>query len=118
MEQARQSCHDESIMSPKNEHERELNQEKYNSDVNTDLFYKNEDAFYAFAARSSITEVDKNPIERHAEKFMHSKAIPAKTLNLKTEAELTSGGRRRTMTAGHTTRNPTGRLRLMNYRQI
>ena len=75
-------------MSPKDEHEHEILQEPGSSDrqnlegVNTDLFYKTESAFYAFAARSNMPDSTKTPIEKHADMFLKTRAIPAKTLNL------------------------------------
>lgn len=83
-------------MSPKDEHEHALNlqqpdsSDRQNLEVNTDLFYKTESAFYAFAARSSLPETGKSPIDKHADMFLKTRAIPAKTLNLKPETSMTS----------------------------
>ena len=85
-------------MSPKSEeHEHELILRQPDSsdrrdlgDVNTDLFYKTESAFYAFAARSNMPDPSKSPMEKHADMFLKTRAIPAKTLNLKPESDMTS----------------------------
>ena len=45
------------------------------------------------------------------------KAIEAKTMSLEPESRVAATMKRR-MSAAHSTRNPTGKLRLLNYRQM
>ena len=78
-------------MQPKEVGEPELNLRLSNAEVNPDLFFKTDSAFYAFAKASMNQPSISQPVigrtqKRNAQdKAVPCQAIPAKTLNLMPE---------------------------------